>query len=143
MRISPFSTTCRKIFAACCVTIRYDTAACVLRLPHMSEVTMDILYDRSGSTLRVTFCGELDESTADDVRASLDRNILLSDAHRVIFDMSRMSFMDSSGIGVLVGRYKKFSPRRVCFFVFSPNPTVDKILRLSGIYTIMPEVETA
>ncbi len=104
---------------------------------------MDILYDRSGNTLKVTLWGELDESASEAVRNSIDRNILLSDARRVVFDMSRLSFMDSSGIGVLVGRYKKFAKRRIRFFVSSPNPTVDKILRLSGIYTIMPEVETA
>ena len=107
------------------------------------EVIMDILYDRSGKTLKVSLRGELDESSAAAVRGSLDRNILLSDAGRVIFDLSRLSFMDSSGIGVLVGRYKKFVKRSVGFFISSPNPTVDKILKLSGIYTIMPEVETA
>lgn len=104
---------------------------------------MEILYDCSGNTLKVTLWGELDESSAESVRNSLDRNILLSDADRIIFDFSRLSFMDSAGIGVLVGRYKKFAARSVGFFITSPNPTVDKILKLSGIYTIMPVVETA
>ena len=104
---------------------------------------MEILYDRSENTMRITLFGELDESSAESVRNSLDRNIVLSDAARIIFDFSRLSFMDSSGIGVLVGRYKKFSGRPVSFFISSPNPTVDKILKLSGIYTIMPVVETA
>ncbi len=104
---------------------------------------MDILYDRSGNMLKVALRGELDESCADRVRDSLDRNILLSDARRIVFDLSRLSFMDSSGIGVLVGRYRKFSARSVAFFISSPNATVDKVLRLSGIYTIMPAIDIA
>ena len=51
--------------------------------------------------------------------------------------------MDSTGIGVLVGRYKKFCNKPVAFFIKEPNATVDKILRLSGIYSIMPKIETA
>ena len=124
----------------------YNAIQCMLCIFYRMQyvrLIMEILYDRSGNTLKVTLWGELDESSAESVRNSLDRNILLSDAGRIIFDFSRLSFMDSAGIGVLVGRYKKFAARSVGFFITSPNPTVDKILKLSGIYTIMPVVETA
>lgn len=104
---------------------------------------MEIIYNRSGNTLKVTCYGELDENSAEKLRSSLDDNISASQAKRVIIDLSGLAFMDSSGIGVLVGRYKKFVGRPVAFYIYRPNTTVDKILKLSGIYTIMPKIETA
>ncbi len=103
---------------------------------------MEVFYDYTGKTLRASLVGELDEDSAPAIRSSLDANIS-SGANRVILDMSRLAFMDSTGIGVLVGRYKKFCNKPVAFFIKEPNATVDKILRLSGIYSIMPKIETA
>lgn len=104
---------------------------------------METLYDSTGGTLKVTILGELDEFAAAKLRNSLDDNIRPQCTKRVIIDLSRLSFMDSTGIGVLVGRYKKFKGKSVAFFIADPNSTVDKILKLSGIYTIMPKIETA
>lgn len=103
---------------------------------------MEVFYDLVGDTLRVCLVGELDEDSAPAIRSSLDNNISAG-ANRVIWDLSRLIFMDSTGIGVLVGRYKKFRSRSIAFFIEEPNATVDKILKLSGIYTIMPKIETA
>ncbi len=103
---------------------------------------MEVFYNHTGSTLRVSLVGELDENSAASIRSSLDVNISAG-TNRVILDFSRLIFMDSTGIGVLVGRYKKFRNKPVAFFIEEPNSTVDKILKLSGIYTIMPKIETA
>lgn len=43
----------------------------------------------------------------------------------------------STGVGVLIGRYKRLKPRGVLMFIQSPRPTVDRVLALSGIYNIM------
>lgn len=103
---------------------------------------MKALFEKHGNTLRVALFGELDESSAPSIRTSLDDNIGHNFSGRVILDLSGLSFMDSTGIGVLVGRYRKFR-NLVAFFIADPNATVDKILKLSGIYTIMPRIETA
>lgn len=100
---------------------------------------MEIIYAESDSQLRITPVGELDEHAAADARNSIDNMIDRGKYSRIILDMSRLSFMDSTGIGVLVGRYKKFG-RISAFFIASPTQTVDKILKLSGIYTIMPKI---
>ena len=99
---------------------------------------MEIIYSPSENILRITMIGELDECASTDARASIDNMLSNNFFHTVIFDMSKLSFMDSTGIGVLVGRFKQFGKKTV-FFVSSPTSTVDKILKLSGIYTIMPK----
>ena len=45
--------------------------------------------------------------------------------------------MDSTGIGLLIGRYKRLKPRGVAIFLKSPTAAVDRVLGLSGIYEIM------
>ena len=103
---------------------------------------MQVLFTFEGQTLVVKLIGELDEHCAELVRRKMDAAIQEKSFSAMVLDLSRMSFMDSTGIGVLVGRYRKFR-NDVAFFIADPNATVDKILRLSGIYMIMPRIETA
>ena len=93
-------------------------------------------YTQNGN-LYVKLCGELDEHHSAYARMTLD---LLTDSkslQRLYIDMSDLTFMDSTGIGVLIGRYKKLKPRGIPIFIQSPPPAVDKVLGLSGIYNIM------
>ena len=49
--------------------------------------------------------------------------------------------MDSTGIGFLIGRYKKASRLAVPLYIENPNFAADKILNLSGIYSLIPKAE--
>ena len=98
---------------------------------------MKIEHYNSNGELHIKLCGELDEMSGSYVRLTLDG--LTDDAalRRVYIDMSDLSFMDSTGIGVLIGRYKRLKPRGIPIFLQSPSPTVDRLLGLSGLYEIM------
>ena len=93
-----------------------------------------------GRVLYVSMSGELDESAAPKVRDEIDALIGRSVFDRVVIDLSKLVFMDSTGIGVLIGRYKKLKAVGALVFLANPSANVDKILRLSGIYDIMPKV---
>ena len=67
---------------------------------------MNIKTAKVGSNLIISLNGELDESVADFTRKNIDKFILSERFENVIFDMNGLSFMDSTGIGVLLGRYK-------------------------------------
>lgn len=102
---------------------------------------MKIKYNLDKSTLHVYFIGELDECTASKTREIIDG--LISDINgikKVVFNLSELTFMDSTGIGVFIGRYKKFKSKNIAVFVENPSKTVDKILQISGLYKIMPAV---
>lgn len=94
-----------------------------------------------GATLYVGLSGELDEGSATLVRSELDEAISIGEIRKVIIEMSELKFMDSTGIGVLLGRYKKLSAAGVPIFIANPSKTIDKILTLSGVYGIMPKIE--
>jgi stage II sporulation protein AA (anti-sigma F factor antagonist) len=48
--------------------------------------------------------------------------------------------MDSTGIGFLIGRYKKFSRYGIAVYLTNPSKAADRILQMSGIYTLMPKI---
>lgn len=104
---------------------------------------MEIKYLTNNNIFTAKLYGELDECSAEYVRMSLDK--LLSDLNfvekaKVVLDFSNVSFMDSTGIGVLLGRYKKFTKRNINIEIANPPAHVDKILKMSGIYSLMPLV---
>lgn len=101
---------------------------------------MKIIHKTVGTTLYVGLCGELDESTSIETRAALDKLIDDFKNTKLVLDMSALKFMDSTGIGVLLGRYKKLKAKGASLLIASPSPTVDRILKLSGIYDIMPKI---
>ena len=104
---------------------------------------MEITYKTIGDKVLAFLKGELDEYTADHIRLSLDT--ILSDMQKanlkeLILDFFAVSFMDSTGIGMLIARYKKFNNYGIAIKIKNAVGHVDKILAMSGIYTIMPKL---
>ena len=54
--------------------------------------------------------------------------------------MTDLDFMDSTGIGVLIGRYKKLKGTNTPIYIKNTNSHVEKIFKMSGIYEIMPKI---
>lgn len=92
-------------------------------------------------TLYILLSGELDEYTAQTVRTKLD---LLMDTEKgfvqIVIDLSEMTFMDSTGIGVLIGRYKKMKELNKPIFITNPSRNAERIFKMSGLYEIMPKI---
>ena len=95
-----------------------------------------------GGTLYVHLGGQIDEYSAAAARKVCDRLIDSNpSAERIVFDLSGVRFMDSAGIGFLIGRYKKAARLNIPVNICRPDFAADKILNLSGIYSIMPKTE--
>ena len=102
---------------------------------------MDIRYAKSVNNLTIYFYGELDECTSSNAKILLEKlfeeNTNIS---KIIFDLTGLTFMDSTGIGFLIGRYKKLARSNIPVFLKGANCQIEKILDLSGLYTIMPKM---
>lgn len=91
-------------------------------------------------TLYVMISGELDEHTALYTRNKLDEIFSKIDFKQIIIDLSELDFMDSTGIGVLIGRYKKMKDKGVSIFICNPSTHAEKIFKMTGLYDIMPKI---
>ncbi|MBE5757306.1 MAG: STAS domain-containing protein [Clostridiales bacterium] len=101
---------------------------------------MNIKCVKNGDVLYVMLIGELDEYSASYIRNKLD-NIFENDTFEsVVFELSDLEFMDSTGIGVLIGRYKKLVKNNKKIYISNPSNTIEKIFNMSGIYDIMPKI---
>ena len=101
---------------------------------------MQVNHERAGSELVVRLTGELDHHEADMARETIDE--LLSDrkVKTLVLDMSGVGFMDSSGVGVVLGRYRTMAHRGGRMYIRSPGARVDRILEMSGIYRVVERV---
>ena len=96
----------------------------------------------NSNTLYLNLSGEMDECSSRDARARCDK--LIDDnisAKRIVINLSDVAFMDSTGIGFLIGRYKKAARLNIPLYIQKPNFAADKILNLSGIYSLIPKAE--
>ena len=101
---------------------------------------MELYVDYEGSSLIFRLVGELDEHSAEFVRRKLDAAITNDNYSAIVFDLSRLSFMDSTGSGVIIGRYKLARKQDKSVYVKNPSPTVDKIFKMSGLYEIITKI---
>ena len=94
-----------------------------------------------GKVLLIRIKGELDHHTSEIVRRQIDETFTEEGCAHAILNLSELSFMDSSGLGVILGRYKRINQRGGTLAVCSLTPAVHKLFELSGMFKIVPAFE--
>ncbi len=94
---------------------------------------MPIKIEFENETLTAYLDGELDHHAAAPIREQIDAQIDLHRPKKVIIDFSDLTFMDSSGIGLVMGRYKTASEVGATLVVRNVSVQTYKVMRLSGI----------
>ena len=87
--------------------------------------------------LTVALGGELDHCSAMNIRRELDELISDPAVRHLMLDMTNLKFMDSSGIGVILGRYRILAARGGSVWVRNMNPQINRIFHLSGMGQII------
>lgn len=83
--------------------------------------------------LTVSLRGELDHHGAAAARQGIDRLIAVSGAQKVVLELGEVCFCDSSGLGLLMGRYKAATVAGAAFAVKNPSPPVERMIKLAGL----------
>lgn len=99
---------------------------------------MEKLIQKRGVTLVVKVPAEVDHCFADTVREEVDRRLQTEDIELLEFNFKNTEFMDSSGIGLLMGRYKLMRALGGEVRITHAGERIRKILVLSGIHKIIP-----
>lgn len=99
-----------------------------------------LLYEVKRGALVARLTGELDHSAAAIVREELDALITETGAKRLILDLSGLSFMDSSGVGLIIGRYKRMARRGGSVAVSGSNARIDSLFNMAGLYQLVEKL---
>lgn len=98
---------------------------------------MNIKYSKEDRLLKIELTEEIDQHTADKVRRIIDDEIERFIPRKVIFDFSNISFMDSSGIGMIIGRFKLVKMLGGNLEIINVNKQTKKIFDMSGVTRII------
>lgn len=94
---------------------------------------MNITYTTTENELTIKLSGEVDHHSAKSIREKIDKEIMAQSPKKLIMDMSSISFCDSSGLGLIMGRYKLMNENGGELLINKPTESVEKIMRLSGL----------
>jgi stage II sporulation protein AA (anti-sigma F factor antagonist) len=101
-----------------------------------------IHYEIKKNCLIVYITRDLDHHMVTILREQSDRLIDVGNIRHIIFDFRETSFMDSSGIGLLMGRYKKVMFQGGKAAVTNVGPEVERVFALSGLFQIIERYDT-
>lgn len=102
---------------------------------------MNVVYQKKDKTLLIKLTDEIDHHTTEKIRRIADYEIERHIPRKVVFDFNKVSFMDSAGIGLVLGRYKNASMLGGKVELINVNKSVYKILKMSGIIKLIPVKE--
>lgn len=98
---------------------------------------MEKNYKVEGATLSYQMPKEVDHHVAKEICQELDRLIETYSISELVLDFSKTEFMDSSGIGVVIGRSKTMRFRGGSIVATGVGKRVDTILRSAGLYQLL------
>jgi stage II sporulation protein AA (anti-sigma F factor antagonist) len=99
---------------------------------------LQLKLQKKGTTLIVGIIGELDHHSTEYIRQRVDGEIIKSTTKNIVFDFSKVNFMDSSGIGMILGRYKNVESLHGKTAIINANSQIRRIFEMSGILRVVP-----
>ncbi len=97
---------------------------------------MDEICITKDNIIVVRLQGDLDHHITERIRKEIDSYIMERRIFVIAFDFRNVAFMDSSGIGLIMGRYKKIKPAGGEIYVCNLSYSMQRIFKLSGLYKI-------
>ncbi|MGM9925943.1 MAG: anti-sigma F factor antagonist [Bacillus sp. (in: firmicutes)] len=92
-----------------------------------------------GDVLCIRLSGELDHHTAEELKNQAMRAIENNNIRHIILNLEQLSFMDSSGLGVILGRYKQIKHHKGEMVVCAISPFVKRLFEMSGLFKIIQQ----
>lgn len=100
-------------------------------------MSLQVDMETTQGTLIVRLKGELDHHTAEMLKVQMERAIDQDNINHMILSMKDLAFMDSSGLGVILGRYKQITGRGGKMVVCDVNKSIYRLFEMSGLFKIL------
>ena len=94
---------------------------------------MSVQINVAGEVVTASLVGEIDHHTAKEMREVIDSAVELNMPTLLVLDFKDVSFMDSSGIGLVMGRYRNLIKTGAELSIMGAPPQINKMLKLAGI----------
>ena len=94
---------------------------------------MNVTIESSGNLMIAYLIGELDHHSAGEIRVKIDAAVSCKKRNHLILDFKNVSFMDSSGIGLVMGRYRMMQNHHGSVEIRNVTPQTKKIMELAGL----------
>ena len=94
----------------------------------------DVYSELCNEELMIRISGEIDHHSAGKIREIIDRDVFFYRAPRVILDLSAIDFMDSSGLGLIVGRVVSAREIGGTVEVVGASARIERILEMAGLF---------
>lgn len=98
---------------------------------------MNIKISNEGVALTAKLFGEIDHHCSEEIRRTIDAAVMSEQPRVLILDLGGVSFMDSSGLGVVLGRYKLICSKGGKLRIINAPVRIERILKMAGIYTLI------
>lgn len=102
---------------------------------------MNSVFLNRDKTLLVEITEEIDHHTTEKLRRKIDDDITRYMPRKVIFDFNKVSFMDSAGIGMIIGRYKMVNMIGGTVQMKNVKQSIRKIFQMSGVEKLIPIID--
>lgn len=99
---------------------------------------MNANYNEKDKLLTFEITEEIDHHTTEKIRRKMDNEITKYMPRKILFDFNQVTFMDSAGIGMLIGRYKMVKMLGGSAELINVKPSIKKIFEMSGVLKIIP-----
>ncbi|MDD4146286.1 MAG: anti-sigma factor antagonist [Clostridia bacterium] len=103
---------------------------------------MSLILNSKKNTLIIRVRGDFDLVSVHEFREKIDQSLEETMSQNLLLDLSEITFIDSSGIGVILGRYRKVKANHGQMVICGTQPAIEKIFKVSGIISLMPICST-
>lgn len=103
---------------------------------------MPVTIEVNGNTMTARLSGELDHHHTQKLREEIDRSVQKEHPSRLILNFAGVEFMDSSGIGLVLGRYRLMQEREGSLVLCAMPPHIRRVMRVAGIANLEIEEES-
>ena len=109
------------------------------------SLNIDLTAERDGTVQLFRLSGSLDVATSPALRAAL-MEAAEHEGHRLVVDLTQLEFLDSTGLGALIGAHRRASERKGSFRIVAPEGQILRLLRITGLLDVLrvyPSIEAA
>ncbi|MFS0781116.1 anti-sigma F factor antagonist [Bacillus sp. 1P06AnD] len=102
-------------------------------------MSLTVNMETRGNVLCIRLGGELDHHYAESLKEEASRTIEKNHITHIVLNLADLTFMDSSGLGVILGRYKQIKQHKGEMIVCAISPAVKRLFEMSGLFKIIQE----